>query len=55
MLAEWAGETESIDPRQRQLVLRIGRAIDRGRQISPPDAERAVGILAQAAALGFEV
>ena len=55
MLADWAGETESIDPHQRQLVLRIGRAIDRGREISAPDAERAVMILDQVTALGFEI
>ena len=55
MLADWAGETESIDPHQRQLALRIGRAISRGRQISAEDAERAVVILDQAVALGFDV
>jgi len=55
MLAEWAAETESIDPNQRQLALRIGRAIERGRTIKAPDAERAVEILDQAIALGFAV
>jgi len=55
MLADWAGETESIDPHQRQLALRIARALDRGREISPTDAERAVAILEQANALGFDI
>ena len=55
MLAEWAAETESIDPNQRQLALRIGRAIERGRNIKAPDAERAVEILDQAITLGFSV
>ena len=55
MLAEWAAETESIDPGQRQLALRICRAIERGRDIKAPDAERAVEILDQAAALGYAV
>ena len=53
MLAEWAAETESIDAGQRQLALRVGRALERGRNIAAPDAERAVGILDQAIALGF--
>ena len=53
MLAEWAAETESIDPGQRQLAIRVGRALERGRTIKAPDAERAVGILDQAIALGF--
>lgn len=55
MLAEWAAETESIDPSQRQLALRICRAIERGRNIKAHDAERAVEILDQAIALGFAV
>ena len=55
MLADWAGETESIDATQRQLALKIARAIERGREISAPDAERAVMILDQAVALGFEI
>ncbi len=55
MLAEWAAETESIDPSHRQLVIRVGRAIERGRTIRAPDAERAVEILDQAIALGFSV
>ena len=55
MLADWAGETESIDAIQRQLALKIARAIERGREISAPDAERVVMILDQAVALGFEI
>ena len=55
MLAEWAGETGAIDPIQRQLAIRIGRAIERGRQIKDTDAERAVGVLDEAIARGFEV
>jgi hypothetical protein len=55
MLAEWAAETESIDPGQRQLAIRVGRALERGRTIKAPDAERAVEILDQAIALGFSV
>ena len=55
MLAEWAAETESIDATQRQLALRIGRAIERGRDIKAQDAELAVEVLDRAAALGFPV
>lgn len=55
LLADWAGETESIDAAHRQLALRIARSIERGREIRPPEAERAVGILDQSIALGFEV
>ena len=40
----WAGETESIDAHHdRQLALRIGRAIEQGKRDQPlTDAERAV-------------
>ena len=55
MLAAWAAETESIDATQRQLALRIGRAIERGRDIRAQDAELAVEVLDRAAALGFPV
>ena len=55
MLAEWAGQTGSIDPGLRQLALRIARAIERGSNIKAQDAERAVGILDQANALGFAI
>ncbi len=54
-LAAWAGETESIDPHDRQLALRIARAISRGTQIGADDAERAVAILDQVASLGFDI
>ena len=53
MLADWGTGTGSIDPGQRQLALRIGRALQRGSSIRPPDAERAVEILDRAKALGF--
>ena len=55
MLAEWAGQTGSIDPGLRQLALRIARAVERGNEIKAQDAERAVGILDQANALGFAI
>ena len=48
-------ETESIDPNERQLALRLGRAIERGSNIKVADAERAVAILDQASTLGFAV
>ena len=55
MLADWGMETGAIDPFQRQLALRIGRALQRGNSIKPPDAERAVEILDRAGELGFAV
>ena len=55
MLADWAAETESIDPHERQLALRLGRAIERGSNIKDADAERAVAILDQASSLGFAI
>ena len=55
MLVDWGTGTESIDPGQRQLALRIGRALQRGSSIRPADAARAVEILDRAKALGFAV
>ena len=55
LLEEWGAETESIEPSQRQLARRIGRAMDRGYEIKAPDAERAVELLDQATALGFPI
>ena len=55
MLADWGTGTASIDPGQRQLALRIGRALQRGSNIRPADAARAVEILDRAKALGFAV
>ena len=55
LLAEWGAETDSIDSSQRQLALRIARAIDRGSNINALDAERAVEILDQASARGFSI
>ena len=54
LLAEWGAETAALEPRQRQLVIRIARAIDRGRDIKPSDAAEAVGILDYARSLGYE-
>ena len=53
MLADWGTQTGAIDPAQRQLSLRIGRALQRGNSIRPSDAERAVEILDRARELGF--
>ena len=55
ILADWGTGTSSMDPSQRQLALRIGRALRRGNSIKPSDAERAVEILDRARALGFAV
>ena len=55
MLAGWAAETGSIDATRRQLALRIARSLERGGSIKAPDAERAVGILDQANALGYAI
>ena len=55
MLADWGTETGAIDPGQRQLALRIGRALLIGSSIKSTDAERAVGILNRAGELGFAV
>ena len=55
MLAEWAAETESIDP-SRPTAWSSELAEGHGREertIRAPDAERAVEILDQAIALGF--
>ncbi len=54
LLAEWGAETAALEPKQRQLAIRIGRAIDRGRDIKPSDAAEAVGILDYARSLGYE-
>ena len=54
LLAEWGAETGALESKQRQLVIRIGRAIDRGRDIKPSDAAEAVGILDHARSLGYE-
>ncbi|MCY3659424.1 MAG: AIPR family protein [Caldilineaceae bacterium] len=53
ILADWGSETGSIDPSQRQLALRIGKALHRGSSIKPKDAEKAVEILDRARELGF--
>ncbi|MDD9994891.1 MAG: AIPR family protein [Dehalococcoidia bacterium] len=53
MLSGWSSETGSLDPARRQIALKVAKAIDRGHQIRPADAERAVEILNQAAELGF--
>ena len=55
MLADWGTGTGSIDPGQRQLALRIGRALQRGSSIKPTNAERAVELLNRARGLGFAV
>ena len=55
LLEEWGAETDSIEPSQRQLARRIGRAMERGYEIKAPDAERAVELLDQATALGFPI
>ena len=55
MLADWGTGTAAIDPSQRQLALRIGRALQRGNSIRPADAARAIEILDRAAALGFSM
>ena len=56
LLARWGAETGSIDPGQRQVAIRIAKALQRrGQKIRPSDAEKAVEILDRAAALGFTV
>ena len=55
MLSRWASETGSLDPSERQLVLRIRKAIQRGNQIKPSDAERAIAVLNRANQLGFNI
>ena len=55
MLVRWASETGSLDPGERQLALRVGKAIQRGYQIKPIDAERATQILDRAEQLGFGI
>ena len=55
LLAEWGAETAALEPGQRQLAIRIGRALERGREIKPSDAAEAVGILDHARSLGYGV
>ena len=56
LLAKWGAETGSIDPSQRQVAIRIAKALQRrGQKIKPADAEKGVEILDRAAALGFAV
>ena len=55
LLADWAAETAALEPGQRQLAIRIGRAIERGREIKASDAAEAVGILDEAHSLGYAV
>ena len=56
LLARWGAETGSIDPGQRQVAIRIAKALQRrGQKIRPSDAEKAVEILDRAATLGFTV
>lgn len=54
MLMEWGAETNALDPSQRQLALRISKAIKFRREISSNDAERAVVVLDRADELGFK-
>lgn len=54
-LASWGTETRSIDPGQRQLALRISKALQRGSKINAAEAERAVRILDRTKELGFNV
>ena len=53
MLSSWATETGSLAPAERQTALRIAKAIDKGHQIKPAEAQRAVEILNRAGELGF--
>ena len=55
LLADWGSETGALDPGERQLGLRMGRAIVRGSNIKAEDASRAVEILERARSLGFSV
>ena len=55
LLAEWGAETAALEPGQRQLAIRIGRAIERGRDIKASDAAEAVGVLDHARSLGYTV
>ena len=55
LLAEWGAETVALEPGQRQLAIRIGRAVERGRDIKASDAAEAVGILDHARSLGYTV
>ena len=53
MLADWGTETGSLDPSQRQIALRVARALQRRSSIKSTDAERAAAILDRAMELGF--
>ena len=55
LLAAWGTETDSLTPAQRQLALRIGRAIRLGREIKAVDAAGAVEIIDHANQRGFQV
>jgi len=53
LVARWALETDALDGRQRQLALKMARAVKRGSEISESDAEAAVVIIETATHLGF--
>ena len=55
MLAQWGAETGGLDSGERQLAVRIARALSKGKNISPPEAEQAAEMLASAQGLGFDV
>ena len=54
ILATWGAETNALDSPQRQLAVRLSKAVRGGWKISPEDGERAVSILDRAAELGFQ-
>ena len=54
-LAIWGTETRSIDPGQRQVALRISKALQRGSSIKAAEAESAVRILDRTKELGFDI
>jgi hypothetical protein len=54
-LVVWGAETKALDPVQRQLALKLSKAVTAGRRISSEDAEEAVVLLDRASKLGFDL
>ncbi len=53
-LLVWGAETNALDASQRQLALRLSKAMRSGRMVSSEEAERAVAVLDRADELGFQ-
>jgi len=53
-LATWGSETKAFTSSERQLALKIGKALRSGKQISAEDAEIGAGMIVHAKELGYQ-